>query len=582
MAIWDQLPGGNEDASGRSPWSDLVLFAACLISIIALRLSLYHAPGAESLRKMLDKSNKRLKQGWRDHRSVAHIVQTHQSALESRVFPSNPNDLLGTLREFLVGLTNWWVSNIFRATREVGPSSHGSRLLPSIPKTLIYSRDIVVALAQSAAARLTKPISPEKPTGQELVFTGPPSDQEPDTTIRRRSSHRESEICTSPSLSRAFYVSLVQRRPESVPITVTHPHAARRAARAWCTGFEGRTIYAVKANPCPLLLTTLYENGIRWFDVASLNEICQVSHTFPDATLCFMNPVKPEDSIRDAYWIHGVRVFSLDSTEELAKIQRATKNMDGRTATDLTLCVRLSVTSRHAKLSLGPKFGVHGQCARDLLVSTRKVAAKLGICFHVGTQCMNPEDYRVALRDVHRILTVVDVKIDIIDVGGGFPVVYPGMYPPSITSYFDSICQSSVELHIKDMGIELWAEPGRALCADYNSLIVRVVARRGTNLYINDGAYGTLSDAARLKWRYSVTLLRQGNTGVERSSRLDYSFYGPTCDGLDYMPGPFSLPNDVEVGDCIRIDGVGAYGCTMRTAFNGFDTYETVNLPDDH
>ena len=125
---------------------------------------------------------------------------------------------------------------------------------------------------------------------------------------------------------------------------------------------------------------------------------------------------------------------------------------------------------------------------------------------------------------------------------------------------------------------ELWCEPGRALCAEYASLLVRVEKRRGDELYINDGAYGALFDAAHIGWRFPVSLLRQPESAARP---IGFSFYGPTCDDMDHMAGPFELPADVRAGDYIEIGMLGAYGSAMRTQFNGFGAVETVIVGDE-
>ena len=106
---------------------------------------------------------------------------------------------------------------------------------------------------------------------------------------------------------------------------------------------------------------------------------------------------------------------------------------------------------------------------------------------------------------------------------------------------------------------------------------MRVERRRGDELYINDGAYGALFDAAHVGWRFPVELLRAQASDAELQP---FSFYGPTCDDMDYMAGPFLLPADVGPGDYIEIGMLGAYGCAMRTGFNGF-TAETMIAVDD-
>jgi len=356
------------------------------------------------------------------------------------------------------------------------------------------------------------------------------------------------------------------------PVTLVRPHAAKRAARFFSEKFPGRSLYAVKANPSPELLLTLWDGGITHYDVASIAEVRLVARTLPDATLCFMHPVKAEEAIAEAYFTHGVRTFSLDSQEELDKIVRATHG-----ATDLTLCVRLRVSSDHSKLSLASKFGVDLADAAPLLMATRQVADALGICFHVGSQAMSPAAYGEALTRVRAAIVSAAVTVDVIDVGGGFPSVYPDMEPVALEQYFHVIHEGFESLPVS-YSAELWAEPGRALCAEYASLLVRVERRRGDELYINDGAYGALFDAAHIGWRFPVTLLREPESNARN---IGFSFYGPTCDDMDRMAGPFELPADVRAGDYIEIGMLGAYGSAMRTAFNGFTNGETVIVDDE-
>ncbi|PVX30790.1 type III PLP-dependent enzyme [Sphingomonas pokkalii] len=356
------------------------------------------------------------------------------------------------------------------------------------------------------------------------------------------------------------------------PVTLVRPHAASRAARFFAEKFPGRSMYAVKANPSPDLIQILWESGITHFDVASIAEVRLVAGVAPEATLCFMHPVKAEEAIAEAYFEYGVRVFSLDSMEELDKIVRATKG-----ATDLTLCVRLRVSSDHSKLSLASKFGVGPGESKDLLIAVRQVADALGICFHVGSQAMSPEAYANAMERARAAIVEAGVTVDVVDVGGGFPSSYPGMEPPPLERYFATIHRAFESLPIS-YSAELWAEPGRALCAEYSSLIVRVERRRGDELYINDGAYGALFDAAHIGWRFPVRLLREPDSNAKE---MGFSFYGPTCDDMDRMAGPFELPADIQAGDYIEIGMLGAYGAAMRTGFNGFTAGDTVIVDDE-
>ncbi len=384
------------------------------------------------------------------------------------------------------------------------------------------------------------------------------------------SHHNALGLATAP-FGTSSGAEIAKRRPVQ-PVTLLRPHAARRAARFFVEKFPGRSIYAVKANPSPELIEILWDSGITHYDVASIAEVRLVARLLPEATLCFMHPVKAEEAIEEAYFTHGVRTFSLDTMDELEKIVRATRG-----AADLNLCVRIRVSSDHSKLSLASKFGVEAGEVKDLLMAARQAADALGICFHVGSQAMTPAAYAEAMTRVRAAIVEAAVTVDIVDVGGGFPSSYPGMEPPPLEAYFDVIHNAFESLPIS-YSAELWCEPGRALCAEYASVLVRVEKRRGDELYINDGAYGALFDAAHIGWRFPVQLARPEGSDAKN---MAFSFYGPTCDDLDHMAGPFMLPADVQTGDYIEIGMLGAYGCAMRTGFNGFGSDQKEIVEDE-
>jgi len=382
--------------------------------------------------------------------------------------------------------------------------------------------------------------------------------------------HSALGLATAPS-GNASVAAIANSGPVQ-PVTLLRPHAAARAARFFAEKFPGKSLYAVKANPSPSLLKVLWEAGVTHYDVASLGEVRLVAETLPEATLCFMHPVKAEEAIAEAYFDYGVRTFSLDTMEELDKIVRATKG-----ATDLNLLVRLRVSSDHSKLSLAAKFGAEPHEVKALLMAARQASDALGLCFHVGSQAMSPAAYAEAMQRVRAAIVEAAVTVDIVDVGGGFPSWYPGMEPPALEAYFEVIHRSFEDLPIS-YSAELWCEPGRALCAEYASVLVRVEKRRGSELYINDGAYGALFDAAHIGWRYPVKLVRDEESDAKD---MAFSFYGPTCDDLDHMAGPFELPADVQAGDYIEVGMLGAYGCAMRTGFNGFGVEDKVIVDDE-
>ena len=360
------------------------------------------------------------------------------------------------------------------------------------------------------------------------------------------------------------------------PVILNRPHAAARAARFFAEKFPGKSMYAVKANPSPDLLQILWDAGITHFDVASIAEVRLVRSLLPEATLCFMHPVKTKNAIAEAYHQHGVRTFSLDTHEELAKIVEATAAEDGTPASDLNLLVRLRVSSEYSELSLASKFGTDLVDAAPLLQATRQHCDALGVCFHVGSQAMTPFAYVQALERVRAAIAEAAVLVDIVDVGGGFPSSYPGMEPPPLEDFFALIARHFEALPIS-YSAELWCEPGRALCAEYSSLIVKVEKRRGDELYINDGSYGALFDAAHIGWRFPVVALEDDLT----QPLAEFSFYGPTCDDADFMKGPFMLPADIQAGDYVEIGMLGAYGAAMKTGFNGFGEAIAVTVEDE-
>ncbi len=374
-------------------------------------------------------------------------------------------------------------------------------------------------------------------------------------------------------------------KPEA-PVQCIFPEAIRSQAQKFLAQFPGRVLYAVKCNPGEEFLRHMHAAGIRQFDVASMEEVRLVKALFPkSAELHFMHPVKSREAIRQAYKL-GVRTFALDSAGELMKILEETK-----AAKDLTLMVRLAVSGNTAAYDLSGKFGAAPATSAELLRHARKVAHKIGVCFHVGSQCMEPAAYKAAIGRAADVISRAKVRVDIIDVGGGFPAVYPGMTPPPLENYMTAITEAAQPL-IGNIGAaagaELWCEPGRAMVAAGGAMLARVSLRKGRRLYINDGTYGSLFDAGALGWRFPVRLVRPlsragrnsstPNTRTPSEKLVPFSFYGPTCDSLDKMKGPFLLPEDTQEGDWIEIGMLGSYGSTMQTRFNGFHSSQIATV----
>jgi ornithine decarboxylase len=357
------------------------------------------------------------------------------------------------------------------------------------------------------------------------------------------------------------------------PLIGFRPHAATRAARWFIDNFPGETLYAVKANDSPAVIAALMEGGVRHFDVASLPEL-EAMAKFPGAVMHVMHPVKPRRFIAKAYEA-GVRTFALDSEAELDKIMDETCGAD-----DLTLVVRVACPSTYSEISLEGKFGAPWSEAPDLIRRARQNAGLLGVTFHAGSQMMCPVGYGQVLRTVSQQIVRAGAIVDIIDVGGGFPSRYPGMEPPALESYMDEI-RAAFDKMAVGYACQLWCEPGRALAAEAESVLVRVDARRGDTLYINDGAFGTLYDAAHCKWIFPARAYSARGEPMSSRAMKAFDLYGPTCDSADHLPGPFHLPEALGEGDYIEVGNIGAYGRVMVSNFNGCGAFDETVFEDE-
>lgn len=369
----------------------------------------------------------------------------------------------------------------------------------------------------------------------------------------------------------ADYVRL--QRPER-PVLALRPHAAERAARWFIENFPGKPLYAVKANNAPEILRALHNAGVRDFDVASLPEIEQISG-LEGVRAHVMHPIKSRRLIREAYFEHGIRTFAIDCEAELEKLLAETGKAD-----DLTIMVRMACPNTFSEIPLEGKFGLSWHESANLLRQARQVSERLGLTFHVGSQAMAPSAFGHALKTMSHHIVQAGVVADVIDVGGGFPSRYPGMEPPPLSAYMDEI-RAAFEQVAVGWHCELWAEPGRALVAEAESVIVRVDARKGDTLYVNDGAFGTLFDAAHMKFVFPARRLDLDGDDGDMAPLVPFSLYGPTCDSIDYMPGPFYLPETIGEGDHIEIGNLGAYGRVMATRFNGFGHYDMAIMGDE-
>ena len=363
-----------------------------------------------------------------------------------------------------------------------------------------------------------------------------------------------------------------QLKPER-PIYCIRKKSIQVASRTFQNKFPGTILYAVKTNPHPEVLKTIIQSGINNFDVASIKEIEDIRKISPKAKCSFMHTVKSRESIKEAYFKFGVKTFSLDTKDELIKIIKSTDQ-----AKDLELFVRVSVSNEHAEIDLSKKFGALTLEAAGLLRLTKQYAKKIGLSFHVGSQCMHPISYAKGITEIGNVIKRTKIIPHYINVGGGFPTIYPDLVPQSLDNYFEEINKSLKNLKLDKLP-KIICEPGRALVAESGSTIVRVNLRKKQKLHINDGTYGTLFDAGTPNIVYPSRLIRNGRIISKKLTSFD--FYGPTCDSMDYMKGPFILPKNIKENDYIELGQLGAYGLTFRTKFNGFYSNEIYEVEDD-
>ena len=366
---------------------------------------------------------------------------------------------------------------------------------------------------------------------------------------------------------------LVNRLKPVEPVYCIRKKTIQLASKYFQNKFPGKVLYALKTNPNLTVLKTIVESGINNFDVASINEIETIKKISPKANCYYMHTIKNRESIEEAYFKHNIKTFSLDTKDELIKILESTKK-----AKDLKLFVRVSVSNEHAEIDLSKKFGASSAEAAGLFRLTKQYSKKMGLSFHVGSQCMHPISYSKGITEIGNIIKKTKIIPDVINVGGGFPTIYPDLIPQSLEYYFEEIKKGLKNLKLDKLP-EIICEPGRAIVAESGSTIVRVNLRKKQKLYINDGTYGTLFDAGVPNIVYPSKIITNGRIISKKLTSFD--FYGPTCDSMDYMKGPFLLPNNIKENDYIELGQLGAYGLTFRTHFNGLYSDNIVEVEDE-
>ena len=365
--------------------------------------------------------------------------------------------------------------------------------------------------------------------------------------------------------------NMVETLKPSEPVYCVRYQTIEKVAKRFLTEFSGDVLYAIKCNTEKHMLQALYNSGIRHFDVASLAEIELVSNLFEGARLYFMHPVKSRTAIISAYKEYGVRHFVVDHLSELNKITESLVDQPG-----IVIIVRLAVENVGAKYELSSKFGATIADALDLIRAAVERGFSYGIAFHVGSQCIDPNGYRHGLNLVGEVLANVDKEPVCIDVGGGFPADYVNSSGPELEEYFSAIEEGTNGLELSD-ACRLFCEPGRALVADGESVVVQVHLRKGDCLYLNDGMYGSM-----IEEKYGLRLPIRAIQSRRFSTRLaSYVAYGPTCDALDVYPAQLELPEDIQEGDWIEFGLIGAYSTACRTRFNGFYSDNFVAIRND-
>ena len=265
---------------------------------------------------------------------------------------------------------------------------------------------------------------------------------------------------------------LVNSLQPDYPVYCLRLNEIKKSVKFFKDNFPGKILYAVKTNPNEKIIKQIINNGINQFDVASLNEIKLIKKIKSDSKLHFMHTIKSKESISSAYFDYGVKSFSLDSKDELRKILDATNQ-----AKDLELFVRIAISNEHAEIDLSRKFGALPSEALGLVRLCKDHSKKIGISFHVGSQCMHKISYSKGIREIGNIMKKTKIIPDTINVGGGFPSIYPDLHPEPLINYIDEIKKELKNLKLNKLP-EIICEPGRSLVAESGSTIVKVILRK--------------------------------------------------------------------------------------------------------
>jgi ornithine decarboxylase len=365
-------------------------------------------------------------------------------------------------------------------------------------------------------------------------------------------------------------------RRHGTPVVVINHDLIRRNYAAFRKHLpKVQAYYAVKANPAPEIVHTLYRAGAS-FDVASLPEFMLVYENIQNLParerqdfiwdkIVYANPIKPKETLEalDQY----KPLVTFDNIEELRKIRRY--------APHAGLVLRLRVPNTGSMVELSSKFGCDPGEAVDLISEAFRIGLVVeGVSFHVGSQCTNFENFVQALNMSAAVMREAQARgfeIKILDIGGGFPVRYNRHVRP-IGTLAKKINAEIARLF--PAGLEILAEPGRFLVATAAFAVARVIGKAvrdaKTCYYIDDSVYHTFSGIIFDHCQYHIKAFKKGPTEI-------CAVFGQTCDGLDTISQSEELPN-LEIEDLVFSNNIGAYSNASATWFNGFPPAKVVHV----
>jgi ornithine decarboxylase len=335
--------------------------------------------------------------------------------------------------------------------------------------------------------------------------------------------------------------------------------------------------YAVKANPDPAIVKTLFKAGAS-FDVASMPEF-RIVHEYikdmPDKQrqdwiwdkIIYANPIKANETLQELNPYKPLVTY--DNREEIRKIKKH--------APQAGLALRLRVPNTGAMVELSSKFGAAPGEAVDLILEADKAGLTVeGISFHVGSQTTNFGNYVAAIELAANIFKEAKdrgyTKMNLLDIGGGFPAPYDDSVKP-FRELARVINRELDRLFPKN--IQILAEPGRFLCATAATAVSKIIGKAARDgklcYYIDDGVYHTFSGVIFDHCHYHLKSFKRGPTEI-------CSVFGPTCDALDVVSMAENLPGDLQLGDLLYSEQIGAYSHASSTYFNGFPPATVVHI----